>query len=114
MRKRNSIDQRAGYFWFTFFPVGCEIGSFRNLLDHHYGESFYLHQKTCRRPLTFQNSKKNKMKSSQTIAYPISQENLIPVYINRQKLSTGIFNVAVIVAALGYFVDVYDLVLFNV
>ena len=30
------------------------------------------------------------------------------------KQSTSIFNITVLVAALGYFVDIYDLVLFNV
>jgi putative MFS transporter len=31
-----------------------------------------------------------------------------------QKQSTSIFNIAVVVAALGYFVDIYDLLLFNI
>ena len=31
-----------------------------------------------------------------------------------QKQSTSIFNIAVIVAALGYFVDIYDLLLFQI
>jgi len=31
-----------------------------------------------------------------------------------QKQSTSVFNMAVIVAALGYFVDIYDLLLFTI
>lgn len=31
-----------------------------------------------------------------------------------QKHSSSIFNIAVLVAALGYFVDIYDLLLFNI
>ncbi len=31
-----------------------------------------------------------------------------------QKQSSTVFNIAVLVAALGYFVDIYDLLLFNI
>ena len=34
--------------------------------------------------------------------------------LQQQKSSTSIFNIVVLVAALGYFVDIYDLLLFNI
>ncbi|HQW85070.1 MAG TPA: MFS transporter, partial [Ferruginibacter sp.] len=34
--------------------------------------------------------------------------------MNLQKSNQSIFNIAVIVAALGYFVDIYDLLLFAI
>jgi putative MFS transporter len=55
------------------------------------------------------------MESIKAITYSPSKEDLLSLNIvERRKLQSKIFNMAVIVAALGYFVDVYDLVLFGV
>ena len=55
------------------------------------------------------------MESAKAITWSPSKENLLPLNIvERSKLHSSIFNMAVIVAALGYFVDVYDLTLFGI
>src|SRR5215831_8718853 len=55
------------------------------------------------------------MESSFSIMYPVSKQDFSPELLQeKQKLQEGVMNMAVIVAALGYFVDVYDLILFNV
>ena len=55
------------------------------------------------------------MNLSQTVADPPIKQNFKPLSIKLEpRLHSNILNMAVIVAALGYFVDVYDLVLFGV